>query len=255
MTDLRYAGETTDIRAWLTQNRPDLVAAPKGKLKNEAIQIYRDAHDEAVPDVVPGEVAEESVSVETDHPEASPEREGESKRSWFSRTVAPKSVVKRPQRRASIDGIMTVAWTAAANIFANPRTFPVAQCLKLQAPAAGMVLDEALKGGMIDKALQPLARAGKRGEAVWAVVGPPMIVSAITARPELYPVLRPLLREAISSWVVLAGPKIRKAKEREEKLLAELGGDMSTIDDMIDSLFMVPEEYSAAYAPAEAAAS
>lgn len=251
MSELRYKGETTDIRAWLNANRPELVAAPKGKLKSEAIAAYREAHSDAE-EPEPGEL-DEPILLPA---EIEPERLGEAKRSWLSRKVAPKTQPKRPARRTPIDGVLALAYTGFAHIFSyNPATIPVSRCMAIQAPAAGMVLEEALKGSIVDKMLQPIARTGKRGEAIWGVIGPPILVGAISARPELYPVLRPVLRESFSSWIVLAGPKIRKAQEREAKLMAELDGDLTTIDAMIDAIFAPDMEApDGAYATTAAAA-
>lgn len=231
-------GETADIRSWLRENRPDLGVQVKGQLSSEAVSIYREANGTgSEPEAVP--VLQDPGEGFPGGGEVSPVRAGQARRSWMSRKVSPEGG-KPARRRVSIDGIVSGAWGVASHFLASPATLPVARCMKYQAPAAGMVLDEALRGGMIDKALQPFARAGKRGEAVFSLIGPPMMVAAITQQPELYPVLRPLLRQSLSSWLVIAGPKIRKAQEREAKLLAELGGDITVLDDLIDSMFAPP---------------
>lgn len=236
--------DMTDIRAWLRENRPDLNVQPKGKVAESAVEIYREANGitgEVVPERDSADAGEDARA---DAPEVAPERAGESSRSWLGRKVAPKAKTGSPKRRTAIDGIMSFAWGGAAQVLARqPQLLPVARCLAIQAPAAGMVLDEALRGSLIDRALQPVARAGKRGEAMWAVAGPPVLVSAISMHPELYPVLQPMLREAVKSWILIAGPKIKKAQERERKLLEELDGDMTTIDEIIASFFMPPEGY------------
>ncbi len=95
-----------------------------------------------------------------------------------------------------------------------------------------------IKGTAVDKLLQPLARVGEKGEEVFALVGPPAIAMAICAQPDLYPVLEPVMVEALKSWVVIAGPRIKKAKQREEKLVAELGADYGdSIREMLQFIF------------------
>jgi hypothetical protein len=246
--------DTTDIRVWLRENHPEVPISTRGPLRNEHRAIYEDEHAEQPPEqvTVTSDVLADELVAEV---EVAPERAGESKRTWFSRKVAPKSRPPRAQRRTPIDSIMALTWTVAANVVGTKQELlPVARCLAMQAPAAGMVMDDALKGSFVDKMLQPVARAGKRGEAIWAVAGPPMIVSAITLQPELYPVLRPMLREAVKSWVLIAGPKMRKAAEREAKLMQELDGDFTQIDQMIDSLFAAPPGMEYADASENAAA-
>ena len=239
--------DTADIRNWLKENRPDLYTQ-RGRLNQaqlEAFETEADAESVEAPQVVEGEV----VPQEAETGEVPPEKP---KRDFFGRIKKEKEAGP-VRRRASLDALITAAWTVGAHtVGRNPAMIPVARCVATQAPAAGMILDDVLKGTIVDKALQPLARSGKKAEAVASIVGPPMIVMAISAQPELYPVLKPVLRELLSSYVLLAGPKIRAAQKREEKLLAELGGDLSTLDAMIESFFApiqaVSEEPDAAYA-------
>lgn len=243
--------EMTDIRAWLRENRPDLGVQPKGKVPEAAVKVYREVHGDETP---PEEVTAPSLQDEAERsPEVAPVPE---KKAWWQK-AAPRAKPKPVHRRTPIDTVMAGAWRGLAFMASqNPQTIPVGRCLALQAPAAGMVLDDVLKGTMLDKMVQPLARTSKSGETVWALLGPPLLTGLITSKPELYPVLRPMLREAVGSWVLLAGPKMRKAEERKQKLLSELGGDMETIDAMIDALFAAPEGMevpdAADYAPAGA---
>lgn len=243
--------ETADIRVWLKENRPDLWTQ-RGRLNQEQVEAYH-AENEAEHSA---EDAEQPEVAPADTPEVSPAREKPGFFPGFKKEQPAKGPAKR---RAPLDSLVSAVWTVGAHVVGrNPQMTPVARCIATQAPAAGMVLDDALKGTVVDRALQPLARAGKKGEAVAAIIGPPVIVAAITMQPELYPVLKPVLREMMASYVILAGPKIRAAQKREEKLLEELGGDMSSLDAMIDSFFAPlqgyhPEETDAAYAPAAAA--
>lgn len=251
--------DMTDIRDWLREHRPDLEVQPKGQLRKAHIAVYREAHapgdgpaddddtpaltDETVPAPGPAEVP----------PEAPGQRPG-----WLARRAKAKRTDLRQQRagrRVPVDGLLSMGWAAIGRLMSNPATLPVGRVMELQAPSAGLVLDDALRGSMADRILQPFARASKRGEAFFAVAGPPILVAAVCRQPELYDVVRPMLREALKSWVLLAGPKMRRAKEREAKLMEELDGDMTSIDAMIDALFAaVPEGVPDGAEPARAAA-
>lgn len=243
--------DTSDIREWLKVNRPEL-HTQRGRL-NDA---QRDAWNEAHPDepAVPVALAEKAPAA--DDAPAKPETPPARTPGWLANQGKGKP--QRSYRRVSTEGVLSAVWTIGAHVIGQaPNLVPTARCLMIQAPAAGMVMDDAIRGTIVDKVLQPVARAGKKGEAFAAVVGPPLIVTAIAQQPALYPVLRPVLREMLASYVIMAGPKIRKAAEREEKLLKELGGNLATIDEMIESLFapvMTPEEAASAADLAGAAA-
>lgn len=231
--------DTTDIRAWLRENRPDLGVQPRGAIKKSAEAAYFEAT--AGPDVsretsAPELDGDEGLGDElTSGGEVAPEQAGARARLRWASPRVPKP--RAHHRRVPVDGLFSMAWGAIGKLVSNPATLPVGRCMQLQAPAAGMVLDDALRGSLVDRLAQPLARASKRGEAVFGVIGPPILVAVVCQRPELYDVVKPMLVEALKSWVLLAGPKIRKARERERKLLEELDGDLSSIEDMIDELF------------------
>jgi hypothetical protein len=92
--------------------------------------------------------------------------------------------------------------------------------------------------------LQPVAKTGKAGESIFGIIGPPVLVGAIMTNPSMRPVLVPMLKESLKSYVLVAGPAMKKAKEREEKLIAELGMDVDgSIDELIASIFapVVPD--------------
>lgn len=237
--------DTTDIRAWLRENRPELGVQPRGAIKASALDAYREANPGDDSRETPGEA---DGSGADDSRETSPgglERGGETApeapagRWKWSRRAAPR-MQRRTYRRVPIDGLASMAWAGIGRLLATDELLPVARCMALQAPAAGAVLDDALRGSVVDRMAQPIARASKRGEALFGAAGPPILVAAVCKRPELYPVVKPMLVEALKSWIVISGPKIRKAREREQKLLAELaedGLDVSSIEDMIDQLF------------------
>lgn len=236
--------DTTDIRAWLRENRPDLGVQPRGALKASALEAYRESNPDDSRETsdgaeLPG--AEQPGEGQAGHRDEVPPEQPAGSRPWFGKRPAGAPRVKSSHRRVPVDGLFSMAWGALGKLASSPATYPVGRVMQLQAPAAGMVLDEALKGSIIDRMAQPLARGAKRGEAVFAVVGPPLLVGAICQRPELYPVVRPMLVEALTSWLVLSGPKIRRARERERKLLEELDGlDVGDIGEMIDALFAPP---------------
>jgi len=242
----------TDIRDWLKANRPDLGVQPKGQLRKAHIAVYQEAHAGAAPDA-PDLADDDTLTGEAlpaQPAETVPEQTGGPRWGRRGRPRQPRQP-GQVRRRVPVDGLLSMAWSALGKLASNEMTLPVGRVMELQAPAAGLVLDDALRGSMADRVLQPFARASKRGEGFWAVAGPPLLVAAVCRQPELYDVVRPMLREALKSWVLLAGPKMRRAREREARLMEELDGDMTSIDDMIDALFApIPTEAADATAHA-----
>jgi hypothetical protein len=131
--------------------------------------------------------------------------------------------------------LIGAVWGFAAQVL-QPINMPVAKVLAVQAPVAGMVLEDALKNTVVDRLLQPLAGVQIGGEIALALIGPPLLVGALTAKPEMAPVLVPLLRRALRSWIDVAGPKLEEVAKTEQKFEEQYG---SRIDDMIE-FFLTP---------------
>lgn len=148
---------------------------------------------------------------------------------------APRSKAPRGPRQ-SVDRLIGTLWGVAARVM-QPVSWPVANVLHAQAPVAGMVLEDVVRGTVVDTVLQPFAKIGKGGEVVMALIGPPLLVGLISAKPETAPVAIPLLKESLRMWLDVAGPKLIEHAEREKKFQEEYG---STIDEMISMFFTPP---------------
>lgn len=105
----------------------------------------------------------------------------------------------------------------------------------MQAPVAGVIVDDMCKGTVVDRVLQPLARGSEKAEKGFALIGPPILVAMISSRPELYPVLSGPLKVAMLSWVEIAGPAMEKAQRKAEQMAERVGG--VDVDGMIAALF------------------
>jgi len=120
--------------------------------------------------------------------------------------------------------------------------------LAMQAPVAGVVVDEICAGTIVDRVLQPLARGGEKAEKAFALLGPPLIVGMISARPELFQPLSGPLKIALLSWSEISEPAARKAEAKAAAMAERMGG--VDVDAMIAALFAdVP---MSADAPSEA---
>lgn len=141
--------------------------------------------------------------------------------------------VRKP--RVSTGKLIAMGWRGLAQMVA-PINLPVARVLDMQAPVAGDILEDVVRDTIVDRLLQPLARANEGGEAVFALLGPPLLVAAMTSKPEVAPVLVPVLKEALRRWIDIAGPKLEEHVKKEEAFQEKYG---TKIDDMI-AMFLMP---------------
>jgi hypothetical protein len=156
--------------------------------------------------------------------------------------------------RVPVDRLCERGWEFLARM-AGPT--PLGRCLSMQSPVAGLVMEDIVAGTMVDRALQPIARAEQRSEKVLALFGPPLIVAALQSAqglPDEQRQLReaflvPMLRECMVLGVDIAADKIKVKAERD----AEMGPAYAQADELIAMIFNPPSAYAQAGAEAEAA--
>ena len=144
-------------------------------------------------------------------------------------SAKPKPKSRTPKARVSVDKLIGGLWQVAAQLTA-PINLPVARVLDMQAPVAGMLLEDVVKDTVVDRILQPIARFESGGETAFALMGPPLLVGLLTSKPQLAPILVPVLRQSLMSWIEIAGPKLEAVTKKEEKFHEQYG---QRIDDMI----------------------
>src|SRR6185437_8470244 len=138
----------------------------------------------------------------------------------------------KPKPRVPVDDLIAGVWRGLAG-FARPLP-ATSRLLRLQAPVAGAVLEDTVRNTVVDKWLQPLAHTTASGEAMFALLGPPLMVTALQLQPQSAPFIMPVLRESLLIWCKIAGPKMEAAMRREREFEAEFGAD---VDDLIAQLF------------------
>lgn len=128
---------------------------------------------------------------------------------------------KKDMPRLPVDRLITRGWGTLAR-FAAPVSVPLSMTLGLQAPIAGLMLEDTVRGTVVDRFLQPVVRSEERAEKVIALVGPPLIVVAIERAQGLpepqrsiqLAVLAPMLEEALTLWCQLSEGKVQEAAAR-----------------------------------------
>lgn len=243
--------EAQDIRAWAAANNIDV--APRGNISHGVRDEYMRANG-----IGPDDEAEleEMVLDETDldgaeRPAKAPEppapvvgkvterppRPAPKQRRRRLLERKPKTAKPKAARKpVSIENLVSSGWALGAMALArSPSAIPVARIMDMQSPVAGVVVEDMTKGTVIHRLLEPLARAGEKGEKAFALLGPPIIVGIMTAQPQTFPVLKPMLKMSMMSWMQIAGPAMQTIEQRAAKFSAEVG-DVD-LDAIIDSLF------------------
>lgn len=233
--------DTQDIRVWAQANGYDVAA--RGRLPRDVIDAHTAAQtpDDDTGDDIPDEPfvitpTPSQAAADTPTPPADPERRPEPaprprRRGLFSQPKTPGG-----HRRVSIENVLSSGWALGAMALArSPQAIPVARVMQMQAPVAGVIGEDLLRGTLVDRILQPFARGGKKAEMGMALAGPPLLVGIMTAHPELVPVLRPALKMTMMTWMEISEPAMKKVQKRQETWV-ERFGDVD-LDAMIDGLW------------------
>lgn len=156
--------------------------------------------------------------------------------------------------RVPVDSLCEKVWSAVARALL-PVDPPVSRCLAMSSPVAGVLLEDAVKGTIVDRGLQPLARMEERGKKVAALVMPPVLVAGLERAQQLpdqqrmmrEAFLLPLLREALVLQIEVVGDKAAVFAERE----TARGPAEALADEMIQNIFSVPTDGPATSAEAD----
>jgi Lsr2 len=158
------------------------------------------------------------------------------RRERLRRLTKPAATGKKSFPRVSTAELLGFAYAGAGYILArNPRMIPVARSMDLMAPVSGEILDDVVRGTVVDRLLQPLARSGDKGRKLGAVAGFPALVAVAVARPELYPVLKPAMKMALMLSLEVSETPRRKLEQRAAKFQEKYGG--VDLDSMVDAVF------------------
>lgn len=179
---------------------------------------------------------------------------------WFGKRTSGTGKPKR--KRIPVDDLISSAWGVLARL-ARPLP-PLQRTLRVQAPVAGLLLEDAVKDTATDTFLQPLARFAAQGKTVTALLGPPVIVTAISAHiaqaeasdsqpnPVFMSIAAEALRGSLMTWMDVAGPKFEQALAHEREFEEKYG---QPVDEFMQWLFSPPanaQDKAAAEAEEEA---
>lgn len=242
--------EATDIRQWARDKGHDIGErgrVPKHLQDEYEAEINQRAgiNGEAVSlpdDTDTGETRPFAPSPEASQPsppgsggsESKP-KPGKRRLPWQKAPAGAESKPPKTHKRVPLETWAARGWKVAGKILGDGRT-PSSRCLYMQAPVAGVIVDDLLKGSRVDRMLQPIARFGEGSKNVGALIGLPLLVAVTERQPQLYEYMRPMMVAAAEEWVLIAGPAIRKAKARAAEIAKELAEfEFEETDDMFSS--------------------
>ena len=254
----------TDVREWL-RSQGEKVGA-RGQIRQELIDKYNTAHG-LPPGAAPPPAGTYDAGVaEADFPEpdtgagasdpggkqepAAAERKprvvkGQPARARFTERIFKRQPgTRRRQPRVDLSDFAEETWLDLAWL-AQPIP-PLAKIFTIQAPYAGAVLDEQVKGTIVDAALQPLARYAGVYRALNGLIGPPVCVLAICAQGRRDPatgeydmatqMMFGMLKYSLLQMARVSDLKAEQIAERTEEMAAR----MAVVDKIVEDLFTMP---------------
>jgi hypothetical protein len=238
-----------DIREWARANgHPEL--KDRGRIPGSIREEYEASQnggeveweDDDEPVLITAHAVEaDSPSVSELIPEPTPARVEERppvrpRRERLQRLRKPATPGRKSFPRVSTAELLGFAYAGAGYILArNPRMLPVARSMDLMAPVSGEILDDVVRGTVVDRLLQPLARSGDKGRKLGAVAGFPALVAVAVARPELYPVLKPAMKMALMLSLEVSETPRKRLEKRAAAFQEKFGG--IDLDSMVDAVF------------------
>ena len=116
------------------------------------------------------------------------------------------------KKRITLDRFGTRLWEIAGRIISQVDV-PLGRVIVWQSDSAGLMFEELARDTIVDRLVQPLARAEKKAEIGFALVGPGLCVAALRAAegmPEQQRAMRqavilPILRESVVINLQIAG--------------------------------------------------
>jgi hypothetical protein len=242
IVELRHGPTLDDIREWGRQQGEEV--PERGRLPKGLRARFNEAHGLDTPRVVHAVPPEDIERVEETAPAVPVDKSPIQKvKSVFGRGKSPvsRSAVRKSRKpRVSTENVVSFLWGGFASVV-KPFSVPASRAFAMEAPIAGMVLDETIKGTFTDRILQPLARAEAQGKVWGALLAPPLIVAAIDKRPDKAEYLLPMLRQSLAWHIEVAGPKMEEKMKREQEFEAKYG---ASVDQMIAMIFGVEPETS-----------
>lgn len=152
---------------------------------------------------------------------------------------------KKAPPRVSLEKLVTRAYTGVSRIL-TPVSPAASRCLAVQAPMAGVMLNDIVANTVVDRMLQPVARAEDKLDVVFALMVPPVACVGLemTAGMERTPevmlrqtFLMQMLREGLRTGLEVTeryATEIKAAVERQARYDQQ-------VDELISMILVMPQ--------------
>ena len=145
---------------------------------------------------------------------------------------------KRNRSRIPLTSLLeTTLGGVSTGLIMTNRDAPVGMAIGFEAPVAAEKLDAIIAGTMLDRLLQPIARAGASAKDFGAVLALPILVGLIERRPYLYDPLRPLIIPIVTSVALDLAEMQERNKERLADAQARAGSHQVDVDQLMAMFF------------------
>ena len=242
-----------EIRAWALAN--DVEVSDRGRVGAATRDAYSAAHNgspAAAPSYPPGMTDDDFDLAEADEPGDDPDMiearprpvtpkvsaksAATNLRQRFKRGKTSGKRTTKPKPRVSTAELIGSGWRIAAKI-AQPLP-PMYRTLRLQSVIAGPLLDDAVKGTLVDPFLQPLARLSRAGETVSALVAPNLAIGAMAwhlqqtggePNPVIMQACQEMLRHGLIAMMRVGGDAFAAQLAKDQADEERYGGDVEMI--------------------------
>lgn len=138
------------------------------------------------------------------------------------RAKAPAPPKRVSARLPLASGLSQATLLAGIGLIRSGRDVPVGKALIFESPLAGDRLDQAIAGTVLDKLLQPIARAAKTGKDYGGVLALPIVVGLIERRPELFPVLKPIMEPLVMDMALEMAQSAERTRAANERAMKDM---------------------------------
>lgn len=145
---------------------------------------------------------------------------------------------RRTRVRVPLTSLLeTALGGASTGLMMTGRDIPVGMAIGFEAPVAAEKLDAIIAGTMLDRLLQPIARAGASAKDFGAVLALPTLVALIERRPYLYEPLKPLIIPVVTNVALDLAELQERNRERLSEAQSRAGSTQVDVDGLLNMLF------------------
>ena len=234
-----------DIRVWAESEGIEVSrSGPLSADVKQKYQAYLDGRDTDADDpmeAMRAEVAEQAPVIKKETVSERVRRRLDDTAKVSKGRPARGRPAKAAKPRVSIERMLTRGWSLLGDLAGNflPAT---GRMMEVQAPVAGMLLEQTMKESVVDRVLQPVARAEQAAGIVAMLMGPVVCTALIEIRPDQAPKLIKELRRQMMTWVEIAGPKLEEIVQREKVAEEKYGADVDALMEDVLSRVLIPED-------------